>query len=51
MFKFLYRLFVAHCNSHIDMDPVWRVSGQTFEATLALYNRDQDAFDRGLGAG
>ncbi|MCY2995124.1 MAG: hypothetical protein NTY19_45780 [Planctomycetota bacterium] len=51
MFKFFYRLLVAHCNSHIDMDPVWRVSGQTFEATLAVYNRDQDAFDRGLGAG
>ena len=51
MFKFFYRLFVAHCNSHIDTIPVWRVSAETFESTLAVYNRDQDAFDRGLGAG
>lgn len=51
MFKFLYRLFVAHCNSYVDVEPVWRVSAETFESTLALYSRDQDAFDRGLGAG
>jgi hypothetical protein len=51
LFKFLYRLFVAHCNAHVDGDPVWRVSSEEFEATLALYRRDQDAFDRGMGAG
>jgi len=51
LFKFLYRLFVSHCHSHVDGDPVWRVSAQSFEATLAVYNRDRDAFDRGLGAG
>lgn len=51
LFKFLYRLFVSHCNAHSDTDPVWEVNSDTFEATLALYNREQDAFDRGLGAG
>jgi len=51
LFKFMYRLFTAHCNSHSDENPVWQISSGTFESVLALYQRDQDAFDRGLGAG
>ncbi len=51
LFKFLYRLFVAHCNSHVDGVPAWQISAEAFESTLAVYHRDQDAFDRGLGAG
>jgi hypothetical protein len=51
LFKFLYRLFVSHCNSHVEGEPVWQISPETFEATLAVYHRDQDAFDRGMGAG
>jgi hypothetical protein len=51
LFKFLYRLLVAHCNSHTDEKPEWRISKETFEATLAVYSRDQDAVDRGLQAG
>ncbi len=51
LFKFLYRLLVAHCNTHTDKDPAWTISSETFEATLALYNRDQDAFHRGVGSG
>ena len=51
LFKFMYRLFTAHCNVHSDEDPVWQISGATFESVLALYQRDQDAFDRGVGAG
>lgn len=51
LFKFFYRLLVAHCNSHVDVEPVWTVSSEAFESSLALYHRDQDAFDRGLGAG
>ena len=51
LFKFLYRLLVAHCNAHTDDRPVWQISPQTFEATLAVYRRDQDAVDRGLQAG
>jgi hypothetical protein len=51
LFKFLYRLLVAHCNAHTDERPVWQVPRETFEATLAVYSRDQDAVDRGLSAG
>ena len=51
LFKFLYRLLVAHCNAYTDDEPVWKISPQTFEATLAVYQPDQDAFDRGVGAG
>ena len=51
LFKFLYRLLVAHCNAHTDDKPVWRIPRETFEATLAVYSRDQDAVDRGLAAG
>lgn len=51
LFKFLYRTFVEHCNSHTEEAPVWQISGATFESVLALYRRDQDAFERGMGAG
>jgi hypothetical protein len=51
LFKFMYRLFTEHCNSHSDESPVWQISSGTFEAVLAVYQRDQDAFDRGVGAG
>ncbi|MCA9176700.1 MAG: hypothetical protein KDB14_19565 [Planctomycetales bacterium] len=51
LFKFLYRLVVAHCNAHTDAEPVWKIPAGAFEATLAIALRDQDAFDRGMGAG
>ena len=51
LFKFMYRLLVAHCNAHLDHQPVWQISSDVFEPTLAVYQREQDAFDRGLGAG
>jgi hypothetical protein len=51
LFKFLYRLLVAHCNAHTDDKPAWQVPREVFEATLAVYSRDQDAIDRGLQAG
>ncbi len=51
VFKFMYRLLVAHCTAHTDGDPSWKISSETFESELALFRRDQDAFDRGLGAG
>ncbi|GAF81776.1 unnamed protein product, partial [marine sediment metagenome] len=50
LFKFLYRVIVAHCNSHTDADPVWSIPRETFEATLAVYSREQAAVDRGLSA-
>jgi hypothetical protein len=41
----------SHCNAHTDDNPVWRISAAEFESQLALYRREQDAFDRGVGAG
>lgn len=51
LFKFLYRAISAHCNAHTDENPVWKISAAEYESTLALYRREQDAFDRGVGAG
>jgi hypothetical protein len=51
LFKFMYRLMTTHCNAHSDESPVWQISGETFESVLALYRRDQEEFDRGMGAG
>jgi hypothetical protein len=49
LFKFLYHLLVRHCNAHTDQHPVWTVPVDTFESTLALYLRDQNALDHDLG--
>jgi hypothetical protein len=49
LFKFMYRLLVAHCNAHTDDNPSWQISSEMFEAQLAVYRREQDAFDRGVG--
>jgi hypothetical protein len=51
LFKFLYRLLVDHCNAHTDDDPVWSVNAARFESVFAVYSRQQEAHDRGLGAG
>ena len=51
LFKFMYRVLTAHCNAFTEDRPVWQISSETFESTMALYLRDQDAFERGLGAG
>jgi hypothetical protein len=48
LFKFLYRMLVAHCHSHTDERPVYSISLPEFERELAVFRRDQDAFDRGL---
>ncbi|MBX7167002.1 MAG: hypothetical protein K1X74_11780 [Pirellulales bacterium] len=51
LFKLLHRVLVAHCNLYTDEQPAWKISAATFDATLTLYLRDQEAFDRGVGAG
>jgi hypothetical protein len=51
LFKFLYTVIAAHCNAHTDQQPAWTIAPTLFESTLALSLRDQDAFDRGVGAG
>jgi hypothetical protein len=48
LFKFLYRLLVAHCHAHTAEKPVYRIPVERFDTTLAVFRRDQDAFDRGL---
>ena len=48
LFKFLHRLLVAHCESHTDEQPVYRIPLERFERELAVFRREQDAFDRGL---
>jgi len=48
LFKFLYRLLVAHCHAHTGEQPVYRIPLERFETVLAVFRRDQDAFDRGL---
>ena len=40
LFKFLYRLFVAHCNAHTDDAPAWKISSETFESVLSLYQSE-----------
>lgn len=50
LFKFMYRLLVSHCNAYTDRDPVWKIDPRTFEAELALFTRDLDAYERGVGA-
>jgi hypothetical protein len=50
LFKFMYRVLTAHCNAHTDQQPEWRINEATFQSALALYQREQDAFDRGVGA-
>ena len=51
LFKFMYRLLIEHCNRHTDENPQWKISRETMQSTLALYLRDLDAFDRGMGTG
>ncbi|MCG8586834.1 MAG: hypothetical protein MI757_19190 [Pirellulales bacterium] len=51
LFKFMYRLLVAHCNAHTDTDPKWQISSEMFESVLASYLREQDAVDRGMRGG
>ncbi len=50
MFKFLYRVIMAHCNQHSSDSPSYKISPEMFEAELAVYRREQEHADRGLGA-
>jgi hypothetical protein len=40
LFRFLYRVLVEHCNKYTDSKPEFRISAETFEAALAVYNRE-----------
>ena len=49
LFKFLYRLLVAHCNAHTDENPSFTISREQFESALAVYGKDLEASDAGVG--
>lgn len=51
LFKFCYRLLVDHCSKYTEQDPQYRISKETLESQLALFERDLDAYARGRGAG
>ena len=51
LYKFIYQLFVAHCNSSVDDKPEWKVSLPVFERTAHEFMHQQVAYDRGMGAG
>jgi hypothetical protein len=42
LFRFLFRVQVEHCNRHTDAQPVYRISGEIFESTLAVYARESE---------
>ena len=48
LFKFLYRLLVAHCHAHTAENPNYKIPLERFYTELAVFRIDQDAFDRGL---
>jgi hypothetical protein len=49
LFKFLYRLLVGHCNAHTDENPSFQISNQEFESVLAVYCKEIEAADAGIG--
>ncbi|RLS44561.1 MAG: hypothetical protein DWH84_04365, partial [Planctomycetota bacterium] len=51
LFKFLHRLLVEHCHRYTDETPRWQIGRETLQSTLAVYMRDLEAYDRGLGTG
>lgn len=51
LFRFMYRLFTDHCNQATQDSPELRISLQQLEKTMAEYQRELDAMDRGLGTG
>lgn len=51
LFKFLHRLLVEHCHRYTDESPNWLINRETLQSSLAVYMRDLEAYDRGLGTG
>jgi hypothetical protein len=51
LFKFIHRMMVEHCNRYTDAQPKWTIGRETLHAALAVYLRDLDAYDRGMGTG
>jgi hypothetical protein len=51
LFKFTHRLLVEHCHRYTDAAPKWTIGRETLHAALAVYLRDLEAHDRGMGVG
>ena len=51
LFKFFYRLLIAHCNRSTEESPQWKIDRATLQSEMALFQRDLEAIDRGLGVG
>jgi hypothetical protein len=51
LFKFLYRLLVAHCNRSTEENPQWKIDRATLQSEMALFMRDLEAIDKGMGVG
>ena len=51
LFKFLHRMLVEHCHRYTDESPRWQIGRETLQSTMAVYMRDLEAYDRGLGTG
>lgn len=49
LFKFLYRLLVSHCNAHTAENPSFQISNHEFESVLAVYGKEIEAADAGIG--
>lgn len=45
LFKFLYRVVVAHCAAYTIDEPKWKVSSDMFESQLAIYLRDRESMN------
>ncbi len=51
LFKFIYRLLVSHCNRSTEESPQWKIDRATLQSEMALFQRDLEAIDRGVGVG
>jgi hypothetical protein len=40
LFRFLYRLISEHCKSHRSSEPSYKISSETFESTLAVFQNE-----------
>ena len=45
LFKFFYRLLVAHCNAYTHDRPVWTITNHMFESVLAVYGKEVETSD------
>ena len=51
LFKFLYRVLIDHCSKYTEDNPQWKIRRETLQSTLAVFQRDLEAYDQKLGTG